>query len=298
MKSRNVARIAMILGAEEEKVREIELKTAAALIIQAFWRMIVQRRKYHRIRDGFVKLQCLVRRTLRTRENILLEQFKTSEKDFEMQLQAVKERRRKQERVFESIKNTPSHKLNALFQLKQATMTEIPKNEGDVKDDKEDEVKAAKIIQNAVRRWLHKRLYDNLARSQPFLNLPITEERAIKLQQEIDHWQYKNKVPPMTTPNELGELHSKAQMRYAKFCQGLVQSRRQEQKTMAVIAQSKTIMGILETKPSLHEYDPSNDWARFHSLPLHIATKARLEHKRAMSKLNIPHWQRILQSDD
>ena len=77
MKSRNVARIAMILGVEEEKLREIELQTAATLIIQAFWRMIVQRRKYHRIRDGFVKLQCLVRRTLRTRENILLDQFKT-----------------------------------------------------------------------------------------------------------------------------------------------------------------------------------------------------------------------------
>ena len=101
----------------------------------------------------------------------------------------------------------------------------------------------------------------------------------------------------MTTPDELGELHSKAQMRYVKFCQGLVQSRRQEQKTMAVIAQSKTIIGILETKPSLHEYEPSNDWAKFHSLPLHIATKARLEHKRAMSKLNIPQWQRMLQSD-
>merc|ERR1711953_225645 len=134
MKSRNVARIAMILGVEEEKLREIELQTAATLIIQAFWRMIVQRRKYHRIRDGFVKLQCLVRRTLRTRENILLDQFKTSEKEFEIQLQAVKERRKKQEQVFESIKNTPSYKLNTLFQLKQelafkASMTEIPINE-------------------------------------------------------------------------------------------------------------------------------------------------------------------------
>lgn len=144
MKSRNVARIAMILGVEEEKLREIELQTAATLIIQAFWRMIVQRRKYHRIRDGFVKLQCLVRRTLRTRENILLDQFKTSEKEFEIQLQAVKERRKKQEQVFESIKNTPSYKLNTLFQLKQelafkASMTEIPINEGKVRSSRNSE---------------------------------------------------------------------------------------------------------------------------------------------------------------
>ena len=75
-----------------------------------------------------------------------------------------------------------------------------------MKDDKE-EVKAAKIIQYAVRRWLHKRLYDNLARSQPFLNLPITEERAIKLQQEIDHWQYKNKVQLAWREKKGGNTH-------------------------------------------------------------------------------------------
>ena len=301
MKSKTVARVAMILVAEEERLREIELRTAAALIIQAFWRKIIQQRKYRKMRRGFIKLQAIAKRKLRTRENKLLEQFKASEKEFEMQLQAVKERRRKQELRFESIKNTPSHKLNVLFQLKQsASSVGTAKREApteDVESTDDEESKAAKTIQNAVRRWLHKRLHDNLARSQPFLNLPITEERAIKLQQEIDHWQYHH-PSIMSTPNELGELHNKAQMSYAKFCQGLLKSRRQEQKTMALIAQSKNIIDILETRPTLNEYDSCKDWAKFHSLPLHIATMARIEHKRAMSKLESKHWQRILQSDD
>ena len=70
---------------------------------------------------------------------------------------------------------------------------------------------AAKIIQLAVRRWLNKRLKDQLAKCQPYLNLPITEERAIKLQQEIDAWQHHHKNPPMTS-DEFAELHHKARV--------------------------------------------------------------------------------------
>ena len=33
-----------------------------------------------------------------------------------------------------------------------------------------------------------------MCRCQPFLNKPITEERAIKLQQEIDSWQHHHRV--------------------------------------------------------------------------------------------------------
>ena len=37
------------------------------------------------------------------------------------------------------------------------------------------------------------------------------------------------------------------------------------------------------------------DWKKFHSLPLHIATKARLDHNVAMAKLDMPSWQRLLE---
>ena len=38
MNSRDFSRLAMILIEEEEKIREIELKTTAAILIQSFWR--------------------------------------------------------------------------------------------------------------------------------------------------------------------------------------------------------------------------------------------------------------------
>ena len=41
MSSRDVSRLAMVLNEEEERIREIELKTAAAIIIQSFWRKVV-----------------------------------------------------------------------------------------------------------------------------------------------------------------------------------------------------------------------------------------------------------------
>ena len=58
---------------------------------------------------------------------------------------------------------------------------------------------AALTIQVTVRRWLTRRKKKNLAKSQPFLNKPITEERAMKLQQDIDAWQHHHTSPPMTS---------------------------------------------------------------------------------------------------
>ena len=40
MSSRDVSRLAMVLNEEEERIREIELKTAAAIVIQSFWRKV------------------------------------------------------------------------------------------------------------------------------------------------------------------------------------------------------------------------------------------------------------------
>ena len=133
-----------------------------------------------------------------------------------------------------------------------------------------------------------------MAKSQPFLNKPITEERAMKLQQEIDAWQHHHKTPPMTS-SEFAELHHKAQFKYAKFCQSLIQIRRREQKTAAIIAQSNNMIDILDHRPDLHSYNPHEDWRKFNSLPLHIATKARLDHNIAMAKLDMPSWQRLLE---
>jgi hypothetical protein len=53
---------------------------------------------------------------------------------------------------------------------------------------------AAMTIQFAARRWLNKRIKDQLAKSQAYLNKPITEDRAIKLQQDIDAWQHHHRV--------------------------------------------------------------------------------------------------------
>ena len=95
------------------------------------------------------------------------------------------------------------------------------------------------------------------------------------------------------TSSEFAELHHKAQLKYAKFCQSLIQTRRREQKTAAIIAQSKNMLDILDHKPDLHAYNPQEDWKKFHSLPLHIA--CRLDHNLAMAKLDMPSWQRLLE---
>jgi len=307
MNSREFSRFAMTLVEEEEKIRELQLRTAAAIIIQAFWRSILQRRKFKKIQNGFIQLQKLFRKKMRSRENDLWRNFRASERKFNVELNALKEKRKLQEKIFESIRRTPSSQLNLLFSQekeaaaqkiqdcwrshKSSTISEPVEAEGAI-DPKIEQ--AALTIQIAARRWLTRRNREELAKSQPYLNKPITEERAMKLQQDIDAWQHHHKVAPMTS-SEFAELHHKAQLKYAKFCQSLIQIRRREQKTAAVIAQSKNMIDILDNRPDLHSYNSQEDWKKFHSLPLHIATKARLDHNIAMANLDMPSWQRLLE---
>ena len=94
--------------------------------------------------------------------------------------------------------------------------------------------------------------------------------------------------------NEFNDLQLKAQLKYAKFCQSLLRTRKREQKAMAIVAQSNNIIEILDHRPDLHSYNPTEFFNTFHSLPLHIATKARLEHNNAMAKVHFSKKIRIL----
>ena len=124
MNSREFSRFAMILIEEEGKVREIELRTAAAIVIQSFWRQILQQRKWLKIRNGFIQLQKLYRRKLQNREGDLWREFRASERKFNLELNELKERRKLQEKIYENICKTPSSQLNLLFsrEKEQAAM--------------------------------------------------------------------------------------------------------------------------------------------------------------------------------
>lgn len=94
--------------------------------------------------------------------------------------------------------------------------------------------------------------------------------------------------------NDLQELQQKTQLAYATFAKGVKKGRLQEHKAMVKVSQSHTILSMLETAPKLRDYHPIHR-SQFHSLPLHIATKARLEHKEAMKKMDQPAWKKTLQ---
>lgn len=135
MNSRDFSRLAMVLIEEEEKLRQMELKSAAAVIIQSFWRYILirifgpnsscdsfldcrsilQRRKWIKLRTGFMQLQKLYRKKLQSREGDLWKEFRASERRFNLHLNALKEKRKMQEKLFESIRKTPSSQLNLLY---------------------------------------------------------------------------------------------------------------------------------------------------------------------------------------
>ena len=126
MNSREFSRLAMILIEKEEKIREMQLRTAAAIIIQSFWRSVLQQKKWKKMKSGFDQLQKLFRKKMYNRESDLWRNFRASERKFNVELNALKEKRKLQEKIFENIRKTPSSQLNLLFsQEKEAAAQKI-----------------------------------------------------------------------------------------------------------------------------------------------------------------------------
>ena len=119
--------------------------------------------------------------------------------------------------------------------------------------------------------------------------------RAAQLQQDIETWQYRNKVGPMPY-DELMELSQRAQFRFAKYNQSVIRRRINMHKATSRLGQIKAInSAILEDAPeTLADYRSEVHAAKFHSLPLCIATKARLDHNSAMKRLALPKIEQIL----
>ena len=216
-------------------------------------RSILAQRKWTKMKQGFIALQQLYRKKIHSRETKIWRQLKSSEREFQIKLNALKERRKIQEKIFQDLKQKPSGQFqNMLCQsfannsesktgkeyqesMKKESSSELLIHPNDIIKEN-----AVRIIQVAIRKWLHNKRREHLARSycskirenskdkisilapfdnriiidfksnsfkysifsnframcrcQPFLNKPITEERAIKLQQEIDSWQHHHRV--------------------------------------------------------------------------------------------------------
>ena len=156
------------------------------------------------MKRGFVALQKIVRKKLQKHETEIWRQLKTSEREFQIKLRGLKERRQMQEKIFDDLKHTPSDQFQNAFLVTNEFSFKQPRKKYSQEIGFEDDChllnkdihkeNAALAIQLAVRKWLHKRRRDHLAKSQPFLNKPLTEERAIKLQQDIDAWQHHHRV--------------------------------------------------------------------------------------------------------
>ena len=95
------------------------------------------------------------------------------------------------------------------------------------------------------------------------------------------------------THTEMQDLYNKSQTAFAKFSNGLNKVRLDDHKALTSLVQTEGVLAILETAPSLEEYTP-NQWPQFHALPLHLATKARMEHKAAMMNLELDKWKQLL----
>ena len=78
------------------------------------------------MKSGFVQLQKLFRKKMYNRESDLWRNFRASERKFNVELNALKEKRKLQEKIFENIRKTPSSQLNLLFsQEKEAAAQKI-----------------------------------------------------------------------------------------------------------------------------------------------------------------------------
>lgn len=100
--------------------------------------------------------------------------------------------------------------------------------------------------------------------------------------------------------DELMEVFQKAQFMFARYNQSVMRRRINMHKAASRLGQVKAINStILEDAPdTLADYRSEVHAAKFHSLPLCIATKARMDHNAAMKRLALPKIQQILSDFD
>ena len=202
--------------------------------------------------------------------------------------------RMKQEELYDEMAKTPSKKFFSMAAHDQPEPPQMPTLHEVVDHDEQLRIESAALkIQYVVRKWLFRK--SNATHwTRALLQHHISEERAAHLQYDVETWQYRNKVQTLNH-DELMKLSQNAQFKFARYNQSVMRRRIAMHKTKATIGKTQAITSLLlEDAPSLETYDSSVDHAKFHALPLHIATKARLEHNNAMMRLNQPRIRKIL----
>ena len=290
---------------EAEIARRTELKkrNRAACVIQAEWKRVLTRRRFLRMKSGFVGLQRSYRIRLRKLRKERLKESLLAERRFERKMEVIEERLKSAEREFERLKKEPLKPFKHIFGLgaKAESGSESDDDELDpfsqsFFDREARRHRAAAVIQTRVRRWLIRRRHRRPIWSRELLqSSALTEAKVRKYEDEIALTAQRLKLPPMSS-SEHQDLHQRAQFQFARFAAAVNRKRVQDHRTLANLAQTEAILSVLEAAPNLNEYDQSQ-WADFHSLPLSVATKARLEHKAALERLKLPKWKRILDDE-
>jgi len=322
--NRDLTKMALFFSEVHDEIQVIAVKTRAAIVLQSTWRGVLERRKYRKMIKGFTRLQ---RRFRSNRSNVhqtppatdnselkpeVWQEDPGSKTKFENELQALVEKRLREERVFKQIADTHPSKffsMTAYCHSGRVTSIDTTGDLGEHTDTTEDAGKTVRIvesaalkIQYAVRRWLHK-TSNNCSTSQwtrSLLQHRISDSRAAELQQEIETWQYRNKIRSGLSFEELMELSQRAQFGFARYNQSVMRRRINMHKTLSKMAQVKAINAtLLEDAPQkLDEYNSQVHASKFHSLPLCIATKARMDHNAALKRLALPRIMQILADFD
>ena len=79
------------------------------------YRSVLEQRKWKIMKRGFTALQKLVRKKFQKHETEIWRQLKTSEREFQIKLRGLKERRQMQEKIFDDLKHTPSDQFQNAF---------------------------------------------------------------------------------------------------------------------------------------------------------------------------------------
>ncbi|XP_023337311.1 uncharacterized protein LOC111708219 isoform X2 [Eurytemora carolleeae] len=260
------------LESEEEYMRDEERKLIAVIKIQSTVRMWRQKKLWRKLRNGMIACQRLYRRRREISESNLTT---TPEQSFKKELTRISLRKQGLEYKYRRLERieprrfgnfVESEQVQAASRIQRWWRRRKGEEDGGRKQEEERREKAVKIIQAGARRWLV------LRRSAPVwsqLLAPkvISEERARQLQLEIDIWQQKTKL--WVDREETTKLHVEAQNKYRNFLLTLGSRR------------------LAEHRPDM--------WSTYHTLPLPLATAARVNHQRELEKTTWPLWRRKIQ---
>ncbi|KAK3591386.1 hypothetical protein CHS0354_005304 [Potamilus streckersoni] len=298
--SRDLKNLLLLLEAGTAEQAQNKKYNQAAIVLQAYWKGYITRKKLDRANKSFSKFQKAFRNRREQKEQMKFTRQMESDAEYLGKLNRKKIMRDFKQRQLHTIEILPAAKVESYLQNEQTQAAiqiqrywkgynERMKISG--RRDLAQQTRAAIKIQRGVRTWLERQ--DAKRGDIPVSLRPpgLTDERRQELHQYIVDWREEN-PPKHKTREEIEKLHAQTQSLLNRYYLNVKKNRKAQQIREALIARVDTDSELVSLAPDL-SHVTEKDVEMFSSRSVPVATKARVNHMEQLRIMKLPWYRKL-----